>query len=181
MRRARVQEAVSPPRRDDTSVRRRPHAPADTVLALQQAAGNRAVSALLARHPRTKPAPAKPAPTEAEQRTSHVLMPGIGRVPLVSFSWGGETHNVGPGKADIRDIHITSPVGEHSGMLQKAVAEGRHFKQVELVHHGSGAGIRITMTDVLLTGYQLAGGATGVEYENWSLTFASAEYSPIHH
>ena len=180
MRRARAPEAVSPPRRDDASARPRDRAPADDVLALQQAAGNRAVSALLARQPHTTAAPGKPAPKEAAQGASHVLMPGIGTVPLVSFSWGGgETHNVGPGKADIRDIHITSRVGPHSELLQKAITEGRHFKQAELVHHGSaGAGVRIRMTDVLGTTYQLAG-VTEVEHEVWSLTFASVEFEQI--
>jgi len=180
MRRAGPQEAVSRPRRDDAPPRRRRRAPADDVLALQQAAGNRAVSALLARQPHTKPAPAKPVPKEAEQHASHVLMPGIGRLPVVSFSWSGETHSVGPGKADLRDIHITSSVGPHSVILQNAVAEGRHFKQAELVHHGSSdAGVRIKMTDVLIASYQLAGGMTEVQYEQWSLNFASVEHEQI--
>ena len=181
MRRARAPKAVSPPRRDNASARRRDRAPADDVLALQRAAGNRAVGALLARQPHTTATPGKPAPKEAAQGASYVLMPGIGTVPLVAFSWGGrETHNAGPGRTDVRDIHITSRVGPHSAMLQAAITEGRHFKLAELVHHPgpAGTGVRIKMTDVLGTSYQLAG-ATEAEYEVWSLTFASVEFEQI--
>jgi Type VI secretion system effector, Hcp len=147
--------------------------PVDGMVALQQAVGNRTLAALLARQPRTKPK--EPA---AEERTSHVVLPGIGRIGIESFSWNKEgSVGGGPGKADLREIQITSTAGKHSAALQNAVAHGAHFKQVELVHYGSGgAGIRLKLTDVAVTSYQLLHGTTTGVSEQWSVSFATAEH-----
>lgn len=151
------------------------------VLALQQAAGNRAVGEILARQPGvTAPAKADES-AKTGARTSHVVVPGIGTIELESFNWGqGPAHGGGPGQASFTDINLTTKHGKHSAELQLAVAEGRYFKQIEIVHYSpSGAGIRLTLTDVVLTSYSVGQGGRDGPLESWSVSFTSVKHEYI--
>ena len=100
--------------------RRRRHGPQDGVLNLQQAAGNRAVGAILARQPGTKEAP-----KEQDKRTSHVLLPDIGRIELLSFQWGERTRGEREEEAPrFRELSLTTTSGKHSNALLRAAATG---------------------------------------------------------
>jgi len=146
------------------------------VLALQQAAGNRAVGAILARQPGTKEA-AK----EQERRTSHVLVPDIGRIELLSFQWGmhkGRDRGEGP---SFDELSLTTTSGKHSTALMQAAAKGTTFKEVELVHYGSsGAGIRLKLTDVMLVSYHVGGGSESDKpVETWTIAFGTVKQEYI--
>jgi type VI secretion system secreted protein Hcp len=172
MRRAHEYEPGLP----TTPVRPR-RGPRNGVLALQRSAGNRAVGAILARQPG-----AVEEAKDERTRTS-LVMPRIGTIDLESFTWGRQTppQGGGPGKASFTEIQVTSKVGEHSPELQRATADGRYFKQVEIFHYNaSGAGVRIKLTDVMITSYSL-GGSSGdrLPVESWTLSFAAAEHKYI--
>ena len=153
--------------------RRRRHGPQDGVLTLQQAAGNRAVGAILARQPGTKEAP-----KEQDKRTSHVLLPDIGRIELLSFQWGERTRGEREEEAPrFRELSLTTTSGKHSNALLRAAATGTHFKEVEIVHYSSnGAGIRLKLTDVMLVSYTMAGGGESDKpAEMWTLSFGAVK------
>ena len=111
-----------------TSVRPR-RRPRNGVLALQQSAGNRAVGAILARQPATKEAP-----KEQEKRTSHVLVPDIGRIELVSFQWGEHKGRDREDAPAFNELVLTTTSGKHSTALMQAAVKGTTFKEVEIVH-----------------------------------------------
>jgi type VI protein secretion system component Hcp len=159
-----------------TPLRRRRRGPRNGVLNLQQAAGNRAVGAILARQPGTKEAP-----KEQEQRTSHVVVPDIGRIELVSFQWGmhkGRDRGDGPA---FDELSLTTTSGKHSTALMQAAAKGTTFKEVEIVHYGSsGAGIRLKLTDVMLVSYHVGGGSESDKpVETWTITFGTVKQEYI--
>jgi Type VI secretion system effector, Hcp len=154
-----------------TTVRPR-RRPRNGVLALQQAAGNRAVGAILARQPGTK--------EEQEQRTSHVLLPNIGRLELVSFQWGLHKGREGGEGHAYDDINVTTAFGKHSTALLLAATNGTTFKELQIVHYGSsGAGIRLTLTDAVIVSYQLGSGDSDKRVENWTLTFGTVKHEYI--
>ena len=158
-----------------TSVRPR-RRPRNGVLALQQSAGNRAVGAALARQPGTKEAP-----KEQERHTSHVLLPGIGRIELVSFQWGEHKGRDREDAPAFNELVLTTTSGKHSTALMQAAVKGTTFKELEIVHYSaSGAGIRLKLTDVMLVSYNVGGGsASDKPVETWTITFGTVKQEYI--
>ena len=104
---------------------------ADDVLALQRSAGNRAVSAMLAREP-------APADAKAPAAAATATLSGIGTIPLLSVNLDAGRGIQGPvGRGSDRDsqgpreIVVTSRQGKHAskgavrGRMQGARSDGR--------------------------------------------------------
>jgi type VI protein secretion system component Hcp len=105
------------------------------------------------------------------------VMPNIGRIELEAFQWCDRPmRDVGPEAAPFDDVTLTSKLGKHSADLSLAVAQGRHFAEVVITHYApSGAGIRITLTDVMIVSYSL----TPDQRESWALSFVKAKFEQI--
>ena len=151
-----------------------PAAPTERALELQKTAGNRAVGAALSRWglPWVPVTRAPQWPEDAE-----VIVDGK-VIPLLSWSWadrggGGVGTGSGRGKAEFSEIRVNTELGDHSADLALRTAEGRHIKTVIIVVPGKdGKGLTITLTDVLISSYQISGNE-----ESWSLSFAAKEFS----
>jgi hypothetical protein len=149
--------------------------PTERVLELQKSAGNRAVGAAIARWglPWLPMAAAPQWPKEPQ-----VIFDGT-VLPPSSWSWSdgsagaGAGTSTGPGKAQLNEVQVSTTMGTHSADLMLRTAEGRHFKTVVIVVPGTdGKGLTLTLTDVLISSYQVSG-----DLETWSLSFAEKEFS----
>jgi hypothetical protein len=148
--------------------------PADRVLDLQKSAGNRAVGGALSRWglPWLPLAAAPQWPKEPQ-----VIVDGVA-IPLESWSLahagaGTGSTSVGPGQSQFNDAQIMTKLGDHSSDLALKATRGEHIKTVLIVVPGKdGRGITVTLTDVLIVGYSIAGND-----ESWSLNFAKKEFS----
>jgi hypothetical protein len=150
--------------------------PAERLLALQHAAGNRAVGALLARAPKTKrKGPPKPAPPDphsfAARRISHIVLPGVGEIEILSWSWGGPRKVEGANAAS--ELSIMSPHGEHSSALMLAVADGTRFEEATLHYYSrhGGQSLWLALKRATLTSYQTGGGPADQDpTDTWSIS-----------
>ena len=143
------------------------------VLALQRSAGNRSVSAILARDPDDPPPEQGPTPMSTGG-AGLVTLPDIGAIPVTSAVFGGasqSTHMGGGGstpRGDSREMHFTSSVGDHSVKLTNALSAGTSMSvDVSL------AGFQVKLVGAILSTYNVSGGENPTE--SWSLNFASAE------
>jgi type VI secretion system secreted protein Hcp len=105
-------------------------------------------------------------------------------IHIESISWGGTqqgTHGVGggggAGKVSMNDIHITKFVDKSSADLMYAMCSGKHLKEAVITFRKAGEQpleyLKITLTDVLVSSQQYAGGGGGDRtVENLSLNFA---------
>jgi hypothetical protein len=160
------------PQEEERAVATTEAAPADRVLDLQKAAGNRAVGAAIARwgFPGFPQAAAPKWPEEPQ-----VIMDGR-VIPMSSFSWqdahGGTGTAAGKARSD-GDVSISTTLGDHSADLALRAAEGRPFKKVIIVMpHANGTGVTITLTEASVSGYQVSG-----QLESWTLNFKTRELS----
>ena len=146
--------------------------PADRVLELQKTAGNRAVGAAIARWglPWIPTTAAPQWPQEPQVIADGTVL------PLTSWSWADHAPGTGGGTGKPQeggDISISTKTGKHSADLLLRTAEGRAFKTVVIVVPGKdGKGITLTLSDVMITGYQLNG-----DMETWTVSFAKKELS----
>jgi type VI secretion system (T6SS) effector Hcp len=149
--------------RSEPAARRSKLGPGDPVLALQRSAGNRAVGALLARQP------AETA-TDADTQT-RVVLPGIGTVPLLSFSW-----NVGYNGRST-ELQLQSVQGDHSAKLARASIDGTAM-DVEVIAPRGGVTMHIFLKGALVSSYSLSSGDRPTE--SWTLNYVSIEqkYDP---
>jgi hypothetical protein len=166
----------------DPATRRRPDdGPARpdvaaSALALQRSAGNRAVSALVARTP-------APDATEGEgSGEPRATLPGVGTIRLLSVSLpparpGGTGRPGGRGEQEpaIRELTVTSRAGAHSPALAKAANDGRAMT-VEIVLPGEKV-VRLTLTGAIISAYQTSGGGRSGDIETWTLDFQGIERS----
>ena len=135
----------------------RPPPAADSVLELQRSAGNRAVSAYLAR---------EPLPADVKQETKvtgpHATLPGIGTIPLRSVGFG-DGKSAAP-----RELSMSSAVGKHSSQLTKAMLDGRAM-EVEVVLAG---GLVLKLKGAIVSSYATSSDG---EIETWTLNFTSID------
>jgi hypothetical protein len=164
---------------EESSEHARPRTAADDVLALQRAAGNQAVSALLARAPTdTQPVDAK-APAAQGRRA---VLPGIGTIALLSSSLSPSSIG-GPGaggsrprehERETRDIVLTSRQGRHSAELMRAVREGTQLGTVEIFLGGD---VKIQLSGAIVGNYSSAGGnEEHGQIESWTLNFQGMRF-----
>ena len=110
----------------------------ESVLALQRAAGNRAVSALLARQPETGGGAGTAVPVKEERGSSVTVGLGDGIViPLESYHWDLKA-------SELSVMFIDNP---GSSELAQANVQGKHFATGFL----STLGLKSDMTDVMVS------------------------------
>jgi hypothetical protein len=147
--------------------------PADRVLDLQKAAGNRAVGAALSRWglPWLPLAAAPQWPKEPQ-----VIVDGV-VIPLASFSWaeqpGAGAGATSPEPRQFSDINIMTALGDHSTDLARRTTSGERIKTVVIVMPGKdGKGYTLTLYDVYISGYSISD-----KHESWSMNFGKKEFS----
>jgi hypothetical protein len=152
-----------------------PVAGAGRVLALQRSAGNRSVSALLARDP-DAPAPEEEATPMSAGGAGVVTLGDVGAIPVSSATLGSPQEPSGhmgggsTGRSSTREMSFTSSVGEHSPKLLKAVNDGTAMPVDVAV-----AAFHVTLTGAIVSRYSTSsGGDTPVE--SWSLGFTSSDF-----
>jgi type VI protein secretion system component Hcp len=158
------------------------------MLALQRQIGNRAVGAVIARDPKTKPAP-KPPPKEPELKDGiWATVPGVGVIELESAQLGVHRSMTSPaGRStsreatapQIQEIVVTSHLGDHSTQLFRGALEGEG-KTVEIRFvKGGKAYLTITLYGALISSYNVSGSGGDVHgrpLESWALNFLRIEY-----
>ena len=159
-----------------------PHAP---VLELQRMAGNRAVTALLAREPKTK-TPAKPPAKKDPPKQSYVAISGMdpivfesvqlgARSSLSSSNHGREREAPAPTSAE---IVITTSQGDHSSELFKRSLSGEPFSaEIVFVKDGK-LYMKIKLTNAMISSFSVSGhgGADSRPMESWTLNATKIEY-----
>ena len=155
---------------EERGERRGPEPPAEAaVLGLQRAAGNRAVSALLARQP--APADSRVPPT-AERGATMTLGLGddIGVIPLDSASWGDSRGG------ELHELHVSFVNNPAVPKIQQAALNGTPIPSVFFSTTGSTS----TMTEVLVTNISMNDSGDGsAPYVQIALDFKTVEHKPV--
>ena len=160
-------------RRERDEPPRRPAA--ERVLALQRSAGNRAVSDLLARSPAVKDAE-----KSAGASGLSVTLSGIGTIPLLSVGFGASSRGGGDGGAGsgkppaVREVVLSSKVGEHSTKLMRASVEGQ-VMDVEIILPAKEGAVRIKLKGAIVSQYSTGGRGEDRGTEVWTLNFQAIE------
>src|SRR5262249_48114155 len=96
-----------------------------------------------------------------------------------SFAWGG---GGGAGKVHMQDFNFAMKVSKSSAILALACASGQHIKKAVLYARKAGGTQQdfyiVTMSDLLVSSYQVHGSASGdvVPVDSVSLNFAKIEW-----
>jgi type VI secretion system secreted protein Hcp len=112
-------------------------------------------------------------------------------IDVMSFSWGASqsgaaaaTGGAGAGKVQFQDFHFTSNTNKASPVLLKACATGEHIKEATITVRKAGERplefLIIKMNDVLISSYQVGGGAGANEalpLDQVSMVFSKVDYS----
>jgi hypothetical protein len=161
---------------EDERERRAAEAPAalaHPLLELQRGAGNRAVSALVARDAKPKEKPKQ----EPAAKGTRATLPGIGTIPLESVQFGtnrptgrprgreeeGEKEQTGG------EIVLTSKAGEHSSALFAASLQGKPM-DVEVVIAGSAGTLTLNLKGAIISSMSVH-----EDIETWTLNFKSMD------
>ncbi|MBM3932793.1 MAG: type VI secretion system tube protein Hcp [SAR202 cluster bacterium] len=110
-----------------------------------------------------------------------------GEIELESWSWGETnmgTHagggGGGAGKVSMQDFHFTMKSSKASPMLMLACATGQHIKQATLFVRKSGGDqqkyMKITLSDVLVSSFQIGGQGGDIPTDQISLNFTKIEF-----
>ncbi|MBM3753102.1 MAG: type VI secretion system tube protein Hcp [Acidobacteria bacterium] len=92
------------------------------------------------------------------------------------------------GKVFLQDLVVSMNVGLHSAILQKHAANGKHVKEVKIVslatvNDGQHEYLKITLTDVMVTSYQMSQGghegAMGVEQVSFNFGKKTVDYTQL--
>jgi type VI secretion system secreted protein Hcp len=115
------------------------------------------------------------------------VMSTKGAIDVDSWSWGesqtGAGHaggGSGAGKAAGEDLHFQLRMGRSTPALIVACATGQHIKKAELYCRKAGKGqveyLKFTLSDVIISSYQIRGTPTEVEAsETLKLNFSKLE------
>jgi len=106
--------------------------------------------------------------------TSNRSLGGRRRAALLPAAGGG-----GAGKVSMQDFHFTMPVNKASPALFLACAQGDHIKNAILTCRKAGKKqqefMKVTMSDVLVSLFQIGGAVGVVPTDQISLNFAKIE------
>jgi hypothetical protein len=162
-----------------------PHA---AVLELQRTAGNRAVTALLARDPKPKMPPAKaPEKKKDPPKQSYVAISGMDPIVFESAQLGGRpslspSHRGGEREAPaqaVAEVVITTIQGDHSTELFKRSLSGEPFSaEIVFVKDGKPY-MKIKLTNAMISSFSVSGrggGADSRPLESWTLNATKIEY-----
>jgi len=149
--------------------------PLEQLFALQRSAGNRAVSAMLARAPDT----AAPTDDKGAKTTSgpRATLPGIGTIALMSINLdvgGGAGGGGGGGSESVREITITSRQGPHSTKLHKAALDGNAMDVVISLPRGEKT-VRLSLKGAIVSSYRPSN-SEGEAIESWTLDFSAIKH-----
>ena len=162
-----------PPQRSredrEAGERRSPEPAAElSILELQRTAGNRAVSALLARQP--APTDSRPTPSRDRAATSTVgLGDEIGVIPLDSASLGQPDRN-----GSVHDLHVTFLNNPAVPAIQAAMLGGRPIPQ----GFYSSSSMKLELESIVITSMTFADDHEGDEIVALSLNFNAAKLQP---
>ena len=106
-------------------------------------------------------------------------------IDIDSLSWGATQSGTfavggggGAGKVSMQDFHFTMPVNKASPALFLACAQGDHIKNAILTCRKAGQDqefMKVTMSDVLVSSFQIGGAGGVVPTDQISLNFAMIE------
>jgi type VI secretion system secreted protein Hcp len=107
-------------------------------------------------------------------------------IHIESFSWGMSqtgAHGVGggggAGKVSVHDISITKFVDKSSATLMLNCCDGKHIKDGLITVRKAGEKpveyLKIKLTDILISGVQIAGHGSDLLTENVTLNFSKVE------
>jgi len=115
-----------------------------------------------------------------------------GEVQALAFSWGvsragssGPGSGGGAGKPIFEDLLVVARTSKASPKLWLACAAGQHVKTAVLTCRKAGKGqmefLKITLSDVTITSYEIDGSDDGLPLDQLALAFAKAEteYVPV--
>jgi hypothetical protein len=146
--------------------------PTSGVLALQRAAGNRAVASVLSREgEEAQPTDGGAKGAEGARPTgaARVVLSGIGVIAATSFQLRGQ---MGDATAE---LILTSDMGEHSAKLIEALTSGKPVSGT--IHL---RGLKVTFGGGQISGYTVSGSAgAGGGTEQWSITASSMKWEPV--
>jgi hypothetical protein len=174
-----------PPRRDPAAGERAPARPLAAgerapeplpaeagVLGLQRAAGNRAVSALLARQPSPTAPDTKPVEMGRRAATSTLgLGDEIGVIPLESASLGqadrdGNVH-------DLSAVFVSNPAVPK---IQEAMLKGKPIPE----GFYSSTSMKLSLADIVITSVDVSDDAAeGEQIVSMAINFSSMKFEPV--
>lgn len=175
-------------RRDEPAARGEEQLPHHALLALQQTAGNRAVGAMLARDTTAEAEPMD-AKQEAAPSGPHVIVPGIGAIPVMSYSMSVNNREQAPsGSREEKpkdkdkdelpggDVYFSSVQGEHSTNLFQWSLKGPAKDLVIVVPKGAST-MRITLKGALISSFTISKDQPPVE--GWSVNCTAMKFEFI--
>ena len=110
-----------------------------------------------------------------------------GEIDVASWSWGeSRTGSLatgaggGAGKVQMQDFHFSARTSKASPKLMLACATGEHIKKAVLTCRKAGGDqqvefLKYTMSDCLISSYQIAGQQSDIPEDSPSLNFAKIE------
>jgi hypothetical protein len=141
-----------------------------TVLGLQRAAGNRAVSAMLARQP--APADSGPKPRQDRAATSTVgLGEEIGVIPLDSATLGQADRD-----GNVHDLHVSFVNNPAVAKIQQAMLTAKPIPE----GFYSSTSMKLTLANIVITSMTFSDGPDGEQLVSLSLNFSSSAFEKAH-
>jgi type VI protein secretion system component Hcp len=150
-------------------------------------AGNRAVTALVARDPQAKTPAKAPPPKKELPKQSYVAIDGMDPIVFESAQLGGRQtmspssrgQNREASTPQVAEVVVTTLQGGHSTELFKRSLSGKPFS-AEIVFQKDGVPyMKIKLTNVLISSYNVSGhggGPDGKPMESWTLNADRIEY-----
>jgi type VI secretion system secreted protein Hcp len=109
-------------------------------------------------------------------------------VDILSFSWGATNQGAfgtggGTGKVSVHDISFVHRIDKATPKLMLSCAEGKHIPSATLTVRKAGRTqfeyLKVTMTDCLVSSFQVGGNSAGNPSDSFSLNFSKVEFSYI--
>ena len=153
-------------------------------------AGNRAVTALLARDPKPKTPAKAPEKKKDPPKQSYVAISGMDPIVFESAQLGGRpslspSHRGSEREAPVpavAEVVITTIQGDHSTELFQRSLSGKPFS-AEIVFQKDGVPyMKIKLTNFLISSYSLSGHGGGPDskpMESWTLNADKIEYETL--
>jgi type VI secretion system secreted protein Hcp len=111
-------------------------------------------------------------------------------IQVIDFAWG-EANSAAPegggggvGKVQMESFHFSAVTSKASPKLMLLCANGKHVKSAVLVARRAGHSLqeflKFTLTDVMVSSYQIAGSTDGAPLDEVALSFAKIQidYKP---
>jgi type VI secretion system secreted protein Hcp len=111
-----------------------------------------------------------------------------GEVDILSFSWGASNTSAfgtggggGAGKVSVRDISFVHRIDKATPKLMLSCATGQHIPAATLTVRKAGRTpieyLKVTLSDCLVSSFQVSGNSSGTPSDAFSLNFAKVEFA----